>query len=335
MSEASPKSGPGTSQATPSVTGSLESAAGPSPSNLPDGLQVELFGPGVLPVSRSAQREGAMVLPTSGTSGRPGSGSSASATLSISLANRLAQRFALVGSMEYQQTWKQKATPSGRPYWEHTASARRTSGRGSTGVDGWRTPNAQIIEAKSSVVKLSGRTASDPQVGLADQVQTVGWPTPVADPANGTPEAFLEQKRKSVAKTGRSMGIVLSDLAMVAQLAGWTTPQAMEPDAQERPSRAATGRTTEYLGRQVLGVGGWGTPTYRDDKDSQGRANVSAKGYLARQVFGMTSPLSPAPTEKRGALNPELPRWLLGFPAMWSSYAPTATRSARRSRRSS
>jgi hypothetical protein len=34
----------------------------------------------------------------------------------------------------------------------------------------WRTPNASLIEPKSTVKKLTGRTPSDPQVGLADQV---------------------------------------------------------------------------------------------------------------------------------------------------------------------
>lgn len=34
----------------------------------------------------------------------------------------------------------------------------------------WRTPSSQIIDPKKSVVKLTGRTPQDPQVGLADQV---------------------------------------------------------------------------------------------------------------------------------------------------------------------
>jgi hypothetical protein len=34
----------------------------------------------------------------------------------------------------------------------------------------WRTPSASVIEPKSNVVKLTGRTPQDPQVGLADQV---------------------------------------------------------------------------------------------------------------------------------------------------------------------
>lgn len=41
------------------------------------------------------------------------------------------------------------------------------------------------------------------------------WPTPVAQPANGTPARFLERKREWVAK-GSTMGITLSDLQLAA-----------------------------------------------------------------------------------------------------------------------
>jgi hypothetical protein len=50
----------------------------------------------------------------------------------------------------------------------------------------WRTPGASVVEPKSTVVKLTGRKPSDPQVGLADQVGgslnptwvewLMGWP---------------------------------------------------------------------------------------------------------------------------------------------------------------
>ena len=53
-------------------------------------------------------------------------------------------------------------------------------------VNMWRTPSASVIEPKSNVVKLTGRTPQDPQVGLADQVGgqlnpdwvewLMGWP---------------------------------------------------------------------------------------------------------------------------------------------------------------
>lgn len=57
-----------------------------------------------------------------------------------------------------------------------------------------------------------------------------GWGTPLAQQANGTPEAFLERKRKSIAK-GASMGVSLSDLNM--QVQAWV------PDSPAR--RTASG----------------------------------------------------------------------------------------------
>lgn len=62
----------------------------------------------------------------------------------------------------------------------------------------WRTPSATVIEPKSSVVKLKGRTPQDPQVGLADQVGgqlnpgfvewLMGWPRDWTDP-DAAPDA--------------------------------------------------------------------------------------------------------------------------------------------------
>ncbi|MDI7066013.1 hypothetical protein QMO17_32745, partial [Klebsiella pneumoniae] len=46
------------------------------------------------------------------------------------------------------------------------------------------------------------------------------WPTPLAQHANGTPEAFLDRKRRAVAR-GVRMGVSLTDLQMVAQLAAY------------------------------------------------------------------------------------------------------------------
>lgn len=55
-----------------------------------------------------------------------------------------------------------------------------------TAVQKWRTPSASVVDPKSTVVKLTGRKPSDPQVGLADQVGgqlnpnwvewLMGWP---------------------------------------------------------------------------------------------------------------------------------------------------------------
>jgi len=47
----------------------------------------------------------------------------------------------------------------------------------------WRTPDATITQPKGSVLKLEGRTPSDPQVSLADQASS--WPTPRARDEKG------------------------------------------------------------------------------------------------------------------------------------------------------
>jgi hypothetical protein len=51
----------------------------------------------------------------------------------------------------------------------------------------WRTPTAGLIEPKPPGTKLAGRTPSDPQVGLADQVLGE-WPTPRSE-RRGAPDS--------------------------------------------------------------------------------------------------------------------------------------------------
>ena len=107
----------------------------------------------------------------------------------------------------------------------------------------------------------------------------------------------------------------------------------------------ATGRTVD--GRKhtaslehAVKFAGWITPTANKSQhvsaDAMEREAERQQESLLVQAYGTTPPSgSPASTAERGALNPAFVRWLMGFPPEWDAYAPTATRSSRRSPRSS
>jgi hypothetical protein len=148
------------------------------------------------------------------------------------------------------------------------------------------------------------------------------WPTPVAQPANGTPEDFIRRKEESVAR-GNAMGICLSDLQMVAMQ--WPTPRA---SMTENGSDSGSARRQETGPNPGLkdAAAMWGAPTARDHKDGDcSQANVEVNGLLSRQVLqtqtpGDTSstdgPTSPPQPKRR--LNPLFVEWMMGWPGHWS-----------------
>lgn len=153
----------------PSATFSPASADGPTPLILPDGREICPFGLVRVLASLSARQVKDWGLQISGISGLRGSTSSASAVLTSCLASKLAQRFGTDGSILFRQTWKPKVTPSGQRYWEHTASAHRTSGSGFTS---WPTPRANDAEKR-------GEIAPDPRNGMASAADiALPWATP-------------------------------------------------------------------------------------------------------------------------------------------------------------
>lgn len=94
-----------------------------------------------------------------------------------------------------------------------------------------------------------------------------------------------------------------------AAIAGWMTPTG--GGIQATPS--VIQKKTAY--RESVGRGYW---------------PGSLEEQVTAFITGTSTSSSPAETEKRGALNPELPRWLMGYPEEWGSCGATAMQSFRK-----
>jgi len=126
-------------------------------------------------------------------------------------------------------------------------------------------------------------------------------------------------------------------------LAGWVAPAARDyrfpNSAESQARRQGNEGRTQQLPNQVADIvrhlEGWKAPTSLSFKESHQPGNCrslnDARDFILA-VFG-TPGSSSDPTRRAstGALNPDLPRWLQGYPAEWGRFAATATRSVRRS----
>jgi hypothetical protein len=251
--------------------------------------------------------------------------------------------------MEYQQTWRQRVTPSGSRFWEHTASARRISASDFTG---WPTPQAkeQLEDSESKVAR--GMHAG---LNLAVAASLTGWPTPNASPDAPNMSKTREGGRIASRNTDQSLGVIARGLT------GWPSPNCNTRGPKSNESKDSRGSggidlqstallsgpaasaatpsimpSLESTDAPTVNLTGWSTPTLQDAANcagpSQWKRNSQA---LNVQAHGPISTSSTAATGKPGALDPGLPRWLMGFPPEWCACAVTAMPSSPPSRRSS
>lgn len=190
-----------TSEDLHSATFSPVSASGLIPSASQDGLTINQSGQVPARASLSARQAKEMGLLTSGTFGPTSSTSSASADLSMSLANRLQAVTQTYGSTLYKQTWKEWNTPSGLCRLRQRASARRTS---ENELIGWPTP---VVGDMTGGPRPPDKKRG-PAPGLQSATALTGWPTP-------TTESAMREKR--YAQGGMPF-------SMAAALTGWPTP---------------------------------------------------------------------------------------------------------------
>lgn len=187
----------------------------------------------------------------------------------------------------------------------------------------WRTSQACLVSGweefsetwpRSGMMRSGTASQLPPSAPITAEIAYGLWATPVAQPANGTPEGFLDRKRRSVER-GSAMGVSLTDLNLQVQAVErglWPTPQAHDakPGMAKRVGRYGTRAGARNLNDEVQM---WPTPT------ANRRSGLQSHGTNA--ILGQ--------------LNPRWVEWLMGYPDGWTELPPSATRSSRKSPNSS
>ena len=212
---------PPTSPDTPSAISSQASEGGVTPSDLPDGPQIDLFGRVVAPVSPLVVRENLGGGAIHAIFGQRGIASSASAALQSSLVNRLKQRLDTAGLTLFAMTWSEKTTPSGRSVCLLRALGHRISG---SDCGSWPSLKAN----NSTGAGTRGEGGENLQTAVRKTRLLVSGP-----PATGSPALTAKRGQLNPAHSRWLMGYLIEwdDCAATA------TPSSRKP---QPPSSAPT-----------------------------------------------------------------------------------------------
>jgi hypothetical protein len=291
---------------TLNATSSQGSEDGATRCGLQVGPTTAPSGPDPVRASLSARQAEERGLLMSGTSGRIGTTSSASASLQSSLESKLRARTASAGSTLYTLTWKPRATPSGLRICALRASARRISDSGSgSSESGWPTPQMRDFRSGGED-RVENPDRSN---NLNDFVLMAGWPTPTAQ----------DGSRGNGTIRPQDTGIPLPQRAAMA---GWPTPEAEE--ARRGYQNRSNGKKGSQESMTTVAVNQLGDKPHLPP---HGPARLTANGEM------LTG--SSAAMESGGQLNPTHSRWLMGYPPAWDDCGVTAMPSSRKSRRPS
>ena len=135
-----------------------------------DGQTTDLFGQVVAPASPLALQAPAKVSTMSATCGPSGSNLSSSASLTLSLGNKLKAQLNTDGSILFKMTWNEKVTALGLPVSLLRASVRRIF---DTDCTSWRSP--QKSDGEGGVMEIRPETAG--KYKLRDEAHLASWPT--------------------------------------------------------------------------------------------------------------------------------------------------------------